>query len=280
MNRPSSVLFALLLAPACLAAQTGDQPNLVLSMFGGLSAGHSLWSVGRQPLCVISGEACEQNGSGNVDDTLAIARDISSSVLLGAAVSYFRNPHIGFQGELYYLGLTFDDRCRPVAPYQPDSENKNQQICDSFASTGASAGAVTFLAGVVFRAAPRRTISPFLRGSVGFTAYSGGTLAASGDFASVDQTTGSLTVTARDIVIDTTPKTMSWTFQLAAGFTARMAPGYQLRFELRDAILPLERLIGPANEFGLAPHDTQIYHHLALAVGLDVVLEQRRGRRY
>jgi len=280
MNRRSSVLFALLLAPALLGAQTSDQPNLVLSMFGGLSAGHSLWSVPRQPLCVISGDACEQNSTGNVDDTLAIARDITSSVLLGAAVSYFRNPHIGFQGEIYYLGLSFDDRCHPVSPYQPDSENKNQQTCDSFASTGASADAVTFLAGLVFRAAPRRAISPFIRGSVGFTAYTGGTLAASGDFASVDQVTGELTVTARDIVTDTTPKTTSWTFQVAAGFTARVAPGYQFRFEVRDAILPLQRLIGPANEFGAAPHDTQVYHHIGFAVGLDVVLEQRRGRRY
>lgn len=280
MNRRSSVLFAFLLVPAVLAAQTGDQTNLVLSIYGGVSAGHSLWSLPRQPICVIQGDACEQNSSGNVEDTLALGRDISSSVILGAAVSYFKNPHIGFQAEIYYLGLTFDDRCRPVSPYQPDADNKNQQICDSFASTGASAGAVTFLGGVVFRAAPRSVISPYIRTSVGLTAYNGGTLGASGDFASVDPSSGALTVTARDIVVDTTPKTTSWTFQAAAGFTTRFSPGYQFRLEIRDAILPLERLVGPANDRGIAPHETQIYHHIALTVGLDVVLERRRGRRY
>jgi hypothetical protein len=279
MNRFASVLFAVLI-PGRLAAQVGDHPNLVLSIYGGVSSGHSLWNIPRQPLCVIASGACEQNGSSTVDDTLAIARDVTSSVLLGAAVSYFKNPYIGFQAEIFYLGLSFDDRCTPVSPYQPDSESKNQQICNSFASTGASASAVTFLGGVVLRASPRHAISPYLRGSLGFTAYSGGTLQAFGDFGSTDPQSGQPITVSRDIVVDTTPKSASWTVQVAAGFTSRLSPGYQIRFELRDAILPLERLVGPANISGLAPHETQVYHHLALVIGLDVVLEHQRGHRY
>lgn len=279
MNRFVSVLFAFLV-PGALAAQVGDHPNLVLSIYGGVSSGHSLWNVPRQPLCVISSGACEQNSSGTVDDTLAIARDVASSLLLGASVSYFKNPYIGFQAEIFYLGLSFDDRCTPAAPYQPDTENKNQQICNSFASTGASASAVSFLGGIVLRASPRHTISPYFRGSLGFTAYSGGTLQAFGDFGAIDPQSGQPITVSRDIVVDTTPKTTSWTVQVAAGFTSRLSPGYQVRFELRDAILPLERLLGPANAGGLAPHETQVYHHVALVIGLDVVLEHQRGHRY
>jgi hypothetical protein len=50
--------------------------------------------------------------------------------------------------------------------------------------------------------------------------------------------------------------------------------------ELQDALVPLERLIGPANDFGQAPHESKVYHHIALTIGLDVVLEHKRGRRY
>jgi len=288
MNRPVSVLFALALVPAALSAQTGDHTNLVLSIFGGVSAGHSLWSLAKQPICVLQGAApnysgCQLNSSGDVADTFALARDVSSSLLLGAGVTIFPNPYIGFQGQIYYLGLSYDDRCTLTSPpYQPDTENKNQQICQNFGATGASASAVSFVGGVVLRASPRHAISPYVSASVGLTSYSGGTLAVSGQFAAnaIDPTTGQPYVIVRTIVVDTVPKTTSWTVQLGAGFTAAMSPGYQLRFELRDAILPLERLIGPANDFGQAPHDTKIYHHIALTVGLDIVLEHRRGHRY
>jgi len=287
MNRRSCVLFALLLAPAALAAPTGDQTNLVLSIFGGVSAGHSLWSIPRQPLCVLQGAApnyagCAQSSSGDVADTLALARDVSSSVLLGASVSIFPNPYLGFQGEIYYLGLSYDDRCSNVSPYVADPENKNQQICESFGGTGASASAVAFIGGVVLRASPRHAISPYIRAGVGLTSYSGGTLAVSGQFVSnaTDPTTGFPYVIDRTVVVDTVPKTTSWTVQVGAGLTTRLGPGYQVRVEVRDAILPLERLIGPANDFGQAPHETRIYNHIALTIGLDVVLEHRRGRRY
>ncbi|HYK11515.1 MAG TPA: hypothetical protein VEV39_12000 [Gemmatimonadales bacterium] len=293
MNRLASVLFALALvsAPAAVQAQENSgQTNLVLSIFGGISAGHSLWSIARQPLCVLQGSGgnysgCEQfvsgPDSGNLSDTLSFARDVSSSLMLGATVSLFPNSHIGFQGEIYYLGLSFDDRCANAgAPYQSDPENKNEQLCNSFSATGASASAVSFIGGVVLRASPHHAISPYLRAGVGLTSYSGGTLSVTGQFAVTDPATGQLVLVNRAVVVDTTPKTTSWTLQFGAGITARMSPGYQFRMELRDAVVPLERLIGPANDFGQAPHETKIYHHLGLIVGLDVVLEHRRSHRY
>jgi hypothetical protein len=294
MKRLASVLFAFALvsAPLALQAQEGGQTNLVLSIYGGVNAGHSLWAVGRQPLCVLLGSSgtytqCETfktaTDSGNVSDTLAFARDVSSSLLLGAAVSYFPNAHLGFQGQIYFFGLSFDDRCQNVGPpYQPDAENKNQQLCNSFSSTGASASAVAFVGGVTFRVAPHHAISPYVRAGVGITTYSGGTLSVSGNIVTngIDPTTGQPIVVSRAVVVDTTPKTTSWTLQFGAGFTAHLSPGYQFRMEIQDALVPLERLIGPANDFGQAPHETKIYHHIGLTIGLDVVLEHKRGRRY
>lgn len=293
MNRLPSVFTSLVVPALVLAgatilpAQTPDRPNLVLSIYGGVTSGHSLWSLPRQPLCVLLGpppnyNGCEQNSGGDVNDTLAVSRDIASSVVLGASFEYFPVSHIGFQGEMYYLGLSFNDRCGNVTPYNPDSESKNQQTCQNFATTGASASAVSFIGSVILRAAPHGLISPYVRAGAGFTAYTGGTLAASGSFASsaIDPTTGGPYVLTRTIVLDTTPKTTSWTFQFAGGFTTRLSPGYQVRLEVRDAVLPLERLLGPANSSGIAPHQTKVYHEIGLVIGLDVVLEHRRGHRY
>ncbi|HEY6785074.1 MAG TPA: hypothetical protein VI159_08980 [Gemmatimonadales bacterium] len=296
MTRLASVLcaFALVSAPVALHAQDSEsgQTNLVLSVFGGINAGHSLWNIARQPLCVLQGSGGNYNGcqqyktatdSGNLSDTLSFSRDVSSSILLGAAVSIFPNSHVGFHGEIYYFGLTYDDRCANVgAPYQSDPENKNQQLCNDFASSTASASAVSFVGGVTLRASPHHAISPYIRAGVGVTTYSGGTLSVSGNFATnaTDPATGIPIVVSRAVVVDTAPKTTSWTFQMGVGFTARVSPGYQFRMELQDALVPLERLIGPANDFGQAPHDTKVYHHLGLVIGLDVVLEHRRGHRY
>ena len=288
MTRSWSALLTLALVPAAAAAQIGDQTRLVLSIFGGVTAGHSLWNLPKQPLCVLQGSApnyngCLQNSSGDVADTFALRRDVASSFNLGAGVTIFPTPYVGFEGELYFLGLSFEDACKLVSPpYQSDPENKNAQVCQNFNGTSASASAVSFSGGVLLRASPRHAISPFLRAGLGFTTYSGGTLDVTGQFASstVDPTTGLPYVIERSVVVDTAPKTTSWTVQLGAGFTATMSPGYQFRFELRDAILPLERLVGPANSAGQAPHETKVYHHLGLVVGLDLVLEHRRGRRY
>lgn len=295
MKRLVFALVAVALAPPAvtLHAQQGDQTNLVLSIFGGVNAGHSLWNIPRQPICVLMGSGgnytgCEQfksspTDSGNLSDTLSFGRDVSSSIVLGAGVSIFPNPYIGFSGEIYYFGLSFDDRCANVgAPYQSDPENKNVQLCNSFASNGASASAVSFIGGVTLRANPRHAISPYVTAGVGLTSYSGGTLSVSGSFVTsgIDPTTGLPLVATREVVVDTEPKTTSWTVQFGAGFTARISPGYQFRVEVQDAMVPLERLIGPANDFGQAPHETKVYHHIGLIIGLDIVLEHRRGHRY
>ena len=72
-------------------------------------------------------------------------------------------------------------------------------------------------------------------------------------------------------------------FGLAAGFTQPLGKdgGYQVRLEMRDVISSFERVTGQADPTTLiAPTEIKYYHHLALTLGLDVVLERQRGRRY
>ncbi len=68
--------------------------------------------------------------------------------------------------------------------------------------------------------------------------------------------------------------------QVAGGFTIRLGPGYQFRFELRDVVVPLKRVIAPSDDFLQPPTNTKIFHHVALTFGLDVILERGRSRRY
>jgi hypothetical protein len=272
MPRLSFALFPLFLV-APLAAQTPDQPNLTLTLFAGAVTGHSLWNVPRQPLCVLTGGppnfSCDPTS-----DTLRLTREVSSSIVAGASATYFRGPHVGLQGEIYYLGLPFQDSCSPLGPYQTDSDNKNQQLCDNISSATPSIGAIAVFAGVIVRASGMHAISPYVRAGGGVVLYSGGTKQVSGNF----QQGGN--IYSRAVIEDDHPKTTSVSLQVGTGMTARVGPGYQFRFELRDAIVPLQRVTGPADQLGIAPATTRLYHHFALTLGLDVVLERKRGRRY
>jgi hypothetical protein len=271
--RPLSFVAGLILLAAPCAAQRGDQPNLVLTLFGGVVAGHSLWTIDRQPLCVYAGGPPDFPCS-TVYDTLRLRRDVTASIMAGASATYFASPHVGFEGEFYFLGLPYDDSCSNVVPYTVDPEFKNEQVCDEITRAGLSTSAIAFFAAVIVRGSPARAFSPFVRAGVGLVTYSGGSLEMSGLF----QQNGA--VFSRAVIVDDKPKNTSLSAQLGAGFIMRISPGYGFRFELRDALIPLQQVTGPANNLALAPHVTRMYHHLALTLGVDVVLERKRGRRY
>lgn len=251
-------------------AQTGDQSNIVLTIIGGVVNGHSLWTIDRQPLCLLnSGGACS-----GLYDTLRLSRSITSSVAIGAAATYFPFPHVGFHGELSYLGLPMDGGCVPVSPYISDPDQRHQQMCDNLQGQSGSGGAISVFAGVTLRAATRRAFSPYVRGGVGFVNLSRSTVEVIGDY--VDGAGPQ----ARQIISDQSPRRMSPMFVAAGGFTMPLSPGYGFRLEVRDVVASLDRVTGPANDLTIAPIATRYYHHLALILGLDVVLEKKRGRRY
>jgi hypothetical protein len=271
-----SVALILAFAAAPLSAQaTGSQPNLILSLFGGVAAGHSLWSVQQQPLCVFgppSGGVFQCSGN---YDTLRLTREVTSSIVAGAAATYFPSPHFGYQLELYYLGQSYEDHCSAERFDTTDVNQINQQACNSITSSAPSSGAIGFFGGILYRLAPTAVVSPYIRGGIGILAYSGGTIAMSGD-AVVDTA-----IYNRPVYVDDSPKTTSLSFQFGVGMTVRTSPGYQLRMELRDALADLAYVTGPSPGDNLVPPTaTKWFHNIVLTVGLDVVLEQKRGKRY
>src|SRR5437870_12170481 len=125
--RMVSALFLIALAPQGVAlGQRGPEPTMILTLFGGVTTGHGLWRVARQPLCVIA-----PNGSCSTQfDTLDLQRDVSPNLVFGASGVYFTRSHLGIEGEIFYLGLPFDDTCRGVY-FNPDPNppSASEKIC-------------------------------------------------------------------------------------------------------------------------------------------------------
>ena len=258
-------------APA--AAQTGSQSNLVLTIFGGAVTGHSLWTVSKQPLCVLdAGNTCTAQ-----DDTLEISKSIGSSVVVGASATYFVSPLVALHAELSFLGLPVESHCAGVY-YNAEAQNKNRQVCNGLQALTGAGGAITAFGGVTLRGASRRALSPYVRGNLGLVSHSHSTTDMVGVF--VDTTGGSRAVFIREVVADPRPGQTSLMLGAAVGFTSAVGTGYQFRLELRDLMTSLERVTGPANAQAVAPTASRFYHHIALTLGLDVVLERKRGRRY
>jgi hypothetical protein len=259
-------------APA--AGQTGSQSNLVLTIFGGAVAGHSLWTVSKQPLCVLdASNVCTAQ-----DDTLRLSRSIGSSVVVGASATYFISPLVALHAELSFLGLPVESHCAAVGSYSAEPQNKNQQVCNSIQALTGAGGAITAFGGVTLRGASRRALSPYLRGNLGLVSHSHSTTDMVGVF--IDTTGGSRAAFVREVVADPKPGQTSVMLGAAVGFTSAVGTGYQFRLEVRDLMTDLERLTGPANAQAVAPTASRFYHHIALTIGLDVVLERKRGRRY
>jgi len=68
--------------------------------------------------------------------------------------------------------------------------------------------------------------------------------------------------------------------QFGLGVMVPFAAGYQARLEFRDRLLLVDRITGPANALGRAATERTTINSLGLVIMLDIVLEQRRGRRY
>jgi hypothetical protein len=258
-------LLSLASPPAPAAAQEEAQANLVLTILAGTVTGHGLWLVGKQPFSVLNT---------TIYDTLELSRSIGSSLVLGAAGTYFISPHVGVHGEMSYVGLPIDSHCRGLL-YNPDSESKNQQLCDNIDAQAPEGGTIAFFGGVTLRAASRRAFSPYVQGSLGLVNQAHSAIEMSGAYAN-----GSGATSIRQVIADPKARRTSAMFGLGLGFTSPLGPGYQFRMEVRDVVTSFDRLIGPVNGLGIGPKGTRSYHHVALTLGLGVVLEKKRGRRY
>jgi hypothetical protein len=261
--------FVALLAVSGASAQTPSRSQLVLTILGGAVSGHSLWDVPIQPVFVLDA-ASDTTG---VNDTLHLTREVTSSIVVGASATYFLSPHFGMHAEISYLGLPYDDSC--TGTFHPDTENKNQQACNDIASRSGAGGSISLYLGATLRAGVGKAFSPYVRGNIGIVTTPHSSVSMIGNFFPGPQQI--------PFINDPSPRSSGPMFGLAAGFTQPLGRdgGYQIRLEARDIISSFERVTGAADPVTLlAPTEVKSYHHLALTLGLDVVLEKTRGRRY
>ena len=151
----------------------------------------------------------------------------------------------------------------------------NEQTCNDIARTGNSASTFVFSVGGVYRPVPSAKVQPYLRAQGGIATRSGSTVEVSGRF--VD---GQGTTFERLVIADPDPGTLDPSASFGVGFMLPFAAGYQARLEFRDQLLFVSRITEPANALAQAPTERRLEHSLALSIMLDIVLEQRRGRRY
>jgi hypothetical protein len=264
MRTSVAVAIALLAALATpLAAQaTRDRPTLVFTVSGAYLDGIRLWTVADQPV--------DDNTNGTLTDHFLLRRNVKKTLGAGFSGTYYRGAHLGITAEAFLMGLGYSDICTIAEPAQ---STLNVERCQSITAQDRSAAAVTVSGGAVYRFGADEFISPFLRASAGVLVNNQSPLLLIGE-----------TNSGADLIIYDDPNTgtrLRPAFQLGAGATIAAGRGYQIRWEIRDNIVGIQQVTGPAASRGaVPPHETSYRHIFSLNVGLDVILEKRRGRRY
>ncbi len=258
----AAALLAVLWSP--LAAQrTRDRPMLIFTVSGAYLDGVGLWTVPSQPVADLS------DGNNALVDNFFLQRGIKRTIGAGFSGTYYPRRHVGITAEAFLLGLGYDDTCRLQ---QPAQSALNVERCNSIDSKERSAAAVATSIGAIYRVAGDEFISPFARVSVGFLVNNQSPLLLVGEAGQAEL-----------VIYDDNNKgtRIRPAFGLGVGATIAAGKGYQLRWEIRDNIVGVQRVTGVSPGRGLVPpHETAYKHLLGLNVGLDVILERQRGRRY
>jgi hypothetical protein len=240
--------LACVLPPALLTAQaTADQARLAFSVgIGQTSGGGTLWSVGNQP--VIPG------------DTIAITRQFRRSFAVAFTGTYFPSKHLGLAIEAQLLGLGTTDRCQVVATGGGDV---SPDLCATIDGTEHPASSVALTLGGVYRIASDQPIHPYLRANVGLVV------------------SPQSFIEVFPVYSDDRGTTLHPSLSFGGGAIVVLGRGYQFRFDLRDNWLSVPMVSGPTAVPGPVPPTSSVQKHfLSFLVGLEVVLERKRGRRY
>ena len=261
MRTRGLVLAAVLLAATALPAvaqATGDRARIIFTVSGAYIQGRGLWSVPAQPV-----------QEPPFEDTFAISRSIKPNFGAGFSGAYFAGENLGLSADFFLLGLGYDDSCRILG--SPQSA-RNSQVCNDIDEQEKSAAAVTVSVGANYRLFAREFISPFVRANVGVLFSNQSPVLTQG----VSNNGVLLT-----IFEDEKRTRVSPALGLGIGATMPLSRSYHLRWEVRDNIVGIEAVTGPTTQPRFEPpHERRYKHMFSVLIGVDVVLERSRGRRY
>ena len=262
----SAVLIALTLPET--AAQTPAEPTIVLTIYGGAVTGHGLWHVAKQPLVV---EGTEGTSTPQFD-TLDLRRNVSAGLTFGLRGTYFPGRNLGIELDIGYFDHSYGDGC--AGTYVANADDRNEQVCDDIEGRTSSGSIIAAFAGFNYRAWGDRDVSPFFRAGIGIANITRSSVDMSGTYVHDGG------IRDRAVIVDSDPRRVSPTFLIGAGLTSRFGKAYGVRLDIRDVIVGIDEVDGPADILGHAPVSTRYHHRLVLSLGVDIVLEKRRGRRY
>jgi hypothetical protein len=255
----------LLGATAPLGAQPmGDESRLVVGIHAGYIGGTDLWSVPSQPVYATP----------ELVDQFRVDRALRSNIAVNGQLHYYRSPNFGLTAELSYLGLGTRDRCTLLTP---PGAGFNRLACIAIDTKERSASAVAAAGGAIFRFNSRGDVQPYLRGSVGLALVPRSTTAVTAFFPDPGQEQD------RALLLYAEDGSRDAKLIMSAGFGLATSPrrGYQFRFEARMQGVQLPVVDGPTDGTTLNPPTSSRWIWLpTLTLGLDIVLEKRRGRRY
>jgi hypothetical protein len=258
--RDLAAVAALLASPstAALAQKTGDQSRIIFTISGAYIGGRGLWSVPSQPV-----------QDPPLVDTLALTRSISSNFGAGFSGAYFPGENVGITADFLLLGLGYDDSCQIVNT--PESR-RNLEVCEDIEEQDKSAAAVSVSVGGNFRFFSRDFISPFVRANAGVLFANQSSILVQG----VSNDGVLLTIYEDEKRESVTPS-----FALGIGTTVQISRGYHLRWEVRDNIVGIDAVTGPTTAPRFEPPHEMVFKHMfSVLIGIDVILERDRGRRY
>jgi hypothetical protein len=260
MPHRGALALALLASP--LAAQSGLEAGTSVRLFGGLALNQQLlWSIPKQPILVRGTEAAPQY------DTLALARSLEPGLTFGVAFSHFPTSHLGVAARLAYLGLERASRCSGV--YYNGVQRENVGLCASIQGQHRTMGLVVLDLQGIARMLPRGAVSPSLHAGVTAATYTASTVYVEGVYPNG----------IRIVIDDPTPGSIVMGATLGLTLTTG-GRGYQIAFDLSDTWLGFPVVAGPANSAAHAPTTTHYTRHTVFSLGLEFVLDGKRGRRY
>lgn len=264
----AAAVALIALAPRAGRSQSVQEPSLVLSIQLGFNTGSELWRIDRQEALVF--------GTAETD-TVALTRRLRTGLTAVLGATYFRSPHIGFTIEAGFFGIGGESRCQPVGTFKPQSD-VNELLCTAVQGRHLPTNAVSLQGGVAWRSG-MRAAAPYVRAGLGVAFLGTSFVETSGSIAS--STCGNQVPCQRYFVVDQDRRELRLAGSLAAGVTLALGAGYRFRCEVRDFIISLPTPSGPASPSGLIPPmGATIKHVPTVSVGLDVILERRKARRY
>jgi len=259
----------LVVGSAPAATQTNPEPRLIFSIYGGVAKGPDLYNIAHQPLLLVFAPEY---------DTLALSRQATTAPTVGVNATLYRSSGFGIVAEAAYVGIRIDDNCRMLFEHT-DIQRRNYQVCTDITRRVGTVSKVAFTLGGAYRVASRGAISPYVRLQGGVSIQSASLVETVGTYNEV--TTDNLVVPVNRVVIaDPSDISVHPVFAGAVGVTFALSPGYQLRAEVRDHLMRFQRPAGPAADDGTVAIEGFWGHVPALVFGFDIVLEQKRGRRY